>query len=264
MYVHKLDGVVDTAFFEKMSTRWRDEQSRSLREIERHQQADRSCMDEGVQLLELARNAQSLFEQQEPHEKRRLLHFVLSNCTWEDGEVVATFRQPFDLLAETAEKAFAASRSTQAEPSPMISLPGAPIKRRGKWGRSSDRTVPLLARRERQPESPHDHRVVAELVIQPDPDDVIGHSLVGRKRTKTGRSRCCESISHASQVNVEVFELGRPIWCEHGLHPSANSPAALGCAEACRRGELSPRAVAVRPKFDSMRDQAPPPVANHR
>jgi hypothetical protein len=26
---------------------------------------------------------------------------VLSNCTWEDGEVVATFRQPFDLLAET-------------------------------------------------------------------------------------------------------------------------------------------------------------------
>ena len=34
-------------------------------------------------------------------EKRRLLNFVLSNCSWEDGEVVATFRQPFDLLAET-------------------------------------------------------------------------------------------------------------------------------------------------------------------
>ena len=30
-----------------------------------------------------------------------LLSFVLSNCTWDDGEVVATFRQPFDLLAET-------------------------------------------------------------------------------------------------------------------------------------------------------------------
>src|ERR1700733_4393850 len=29
-------------------------------------------------------------------------HFVLSNCTWEGGEVVATFRQPFELLAETA------------------------------------------------------------------------------------------------------------------------------------------------------------------
>jgi hypothetical protein len=44
-----------------------------------------------VQILELARNAQRLFERQEPRQKRRLLNFVLSNCTWEDGEVVATF-----------------------------------------------------------------------------------------------------------------------------------------------------------------------------
>ena len=58
-------------------------------------------MDEGVQILELARNAQRLFAQQPPREKRRLLNFLLSNCSWEDGEVVATFRQPFDLLAET-------------------------------------------------------------------------------------------------------------------------------------------------------------------
>jgi hypothetical protein len=30
-----------------------------------------------------------------------LLNFLLSNCLWEDGELVATFRQPFDLLAQT-------------------------------------------------------------------------------------------------------------------------------------------------------------------
>ena len=41
----------------------------------------------------------------EAREKRRLLSFVLSNCTWADGEVIATFRQPFDLLAETAAAA---------------------------------------------------------------------------------------------------------------------------------------------------------------
>lgn len=58
-------------------------------------------MDEGVQILELARSAQRLFARQESREKRRLLNFVLSNCTWDDGEIVATFRQPFDLLAET-------------------------------------------------------------------------------------------------------------------------------------------------------------------
>ena len=62
-------------------------------------------MEEGVQILELARNAQDWFERQEPREKRRLLNFLLSNCTWEDGEDVATFRQPFDLLAKATAAA---------------------------------------------------------------------------------------------------------------------------------------------------------------
>jgi site-specific DNA recombinase len=105
MYVDKLDGLVDTAFFERMSNQWREEQNRCQREVELLQAADRSYMDEGVALLELAQNAQMLFAKQGPREKRRLLNFVLSNCTWEDGKVVATFRQPFDLLAETAVSA---------------------------------------------------------------------------------------------------------------------------------------------------------------
>ena len=70
-------------------------------DIDRHEESEQSYMDEGVRILELARNAQALFERQPAREKRRLLNFVLSNCSWEDGEVVATFRQPFDLLAET-------------------------------------------------------------------------------------------------------------------------------------------------------------------
>ena len=36
MYVDKLDGLVDTAFFERMSNQWREEQNRCQREIERH------------------------------------------------------------------------------------------------------------------------------------------------------------------------------------------------------------------------------------
>jgi len=59
-------------------------------------------MEEGVQLLELAQNAQRLFQKQEPREKRRLLNFLVSNCTWKGGELAVTFRQPFDLLAQTA------------------------------------------------------------------------------------------------------------------------------------------------------------------
>jgi len=101
MYVDKLDGFVDAAFFERMSNQWREEQNRCLRELERLQAADRSYLDDGMQLLELARNAQRLFAKQEPRQKRRLLNFLLSNCTWDNGEVVATFREPFDLMAKT-------------------------------------------------------------------------------------------------------------------------------------------------------------------
>jgi hypothetical protein len=98
-----------------MSNQWREEQNRCLREIERLQAANRSYMDEGVQLLELARNAQRLFAKQEPCEKRRLLNFLLSNCTWQDGKVVATLRQPFDLLAETAVTAARAAEGETAK-----------------------------------------------------------------------------------------------------------------------------------------------------
>jgi site-specific DNA recombinase len=44
MYVDKLDGKVDGAFFERVSGEWRAEQDRCLREIERHQTADQSYL----------------------------------------------------------------------------------------------------------------------------------------------------------------------------------------------------------------------------
>ena len=84
MYVDKLDGLIDTAFFEKMSNQWREEQNRCLREIERHQNADKSCIDEGAQLLDLARNAQRLFEKQEPREKAAfsILYYRTARGSW--------------------------------------------------------------------------------------------------------------------------------------------------------------------------------------
>ena len=101
MYVDKLDGRIDKHFFDKLSGEFRSEQARCIREITWHQAADQSYLEEGVRLLDLAHDARRLFAKQEPHEKRRLLYFVLSNSTWKNGELSVTFRQPFDLLAQT-------------------------------------------------------------------------------------------------------------------------------------------------------------------
>ena len=110
MYVDKLDGKVGAEFFERKAAEWRTEQGRILGTIEGHQDANQNYLEEGIQLLELARQARSLFLAQSSGEKRKLLGFVVSNSTWKDGRLQATFRKPFDLLVVTpaapeAEKA---------------------------------------------------------------------------------------------------------------------------------------------------------------
>jgi len=99
MYIDKLDGRIDAAFFDRRSAEWRTQQEQILRSIEEHQTANQTYLDEGVMLIELARRAPDLFEKQAPSEKRRLLDFVLSNCVWREGKLTPTFRQPFDMLA---------------------------------------------------------------------------------------------------------------------------------------------------------------------
>jgi hypothetical protein len=93
-------GRLDGSSYTQMSEQWRTE-----REIARHQAADRSYLEEGAQLIELAHGAQRLFAKQEAQEQRRLLNFVLSNSIWKDRELTATFRQPFNLIAEATAAA---------------------------------------------------------------------------------------------------------------------------------------------------------------
>ena len=77
--VTDLDGRIDAAFFDRLSADWHRDQEQCLRDIEQHQVADQSYLDEGVQLLELARSAQRLFANQASKEMRRLLGFLVSN-----------------------------------------------------------------------------------------------------------------------------------------------------------------------------------------
>ena len=108
-----------------MSAEWRAERERCLRDIERHQSADQSCIDDGVRVFELARNAQRLFAKQDARGKRRLPNFLVSSGSWRDGELTATLRQPFDLIVEIT--AIDAKRKAAGEVSNGLSeiwLPG--------------------------------------------------------------------------------------------------------------------------------------------
>ena len=92
-----------------------DEQKRCRTEIANLRQADFDRMDQGIDLLELAKNAHRLFEKQSPGEKARLLNYVLSNSVWKHGELHAEFKQPFDMLAKQLPSPHASRRRKQVE-----------------------------------------------------------------------------------------------------------------------------------------------------
>ena len=102
MYIDKLDGRVTVDFFDRKSAEWREEQAEVRRSLKRHEAANHSYMEEGIALLELGNRAADLFEQQPASEKRRLLNFVVSNCSWANEELSVEFRQPFDMIADGA------------------------------------------------------------------------------------------------------------------------------------------------------------------
>ncbi len=78
-------GRIDAPFFDRKSADWRREQGGILRNIQVHQDADQSYIEDGIQLLELASDAHELFLEQEPREKRRLLAFMVSSASWKEG-----------------------------------------------------------------------------------------------------------------------------------------------------------------------------------
>ena len=87
----KLYGRIDAETFDEMTGEWRSEKE-CMMEIARHETTGCSYVTEGVRILELTQNAKRLFEAQERREKRRLLNFVLSHCTWKGGCLTANFR----------------------------------------------------------------------------------------------------------------------------------------------------------------------------
>ena len=99
MYEDRLDRRIEVSMFERKSAECRDRQIQILAEIERYGTADDQYMETGIRLLELSRNMHRLFEKQQPAEKRKLLDFVVSNSVWQDGKIVPTWRQPFDIIA---------------------------------------------------------------------------------------------------------------------------------------------------------------------
>ena len=118
VYQDRLEGKLAEDFWVKKMNEFQMEEARIVSGIAAHKAAENKYYEQGCVTLELAQRADSLWDSLSAPRKRRLLQILLSNSSLRGGRVEATYRQPFDLLAELA-----AARAKK-EPGSDLSEPG--------------------------------------------------------------------------------------------------------------------------------------------
>ena len=101
MYLDKLDGKVDPAYYDRKNREWRREAEKIQAKMLKHHNANDCYLDEGVQLLELMQHAVSTYKVLNSSMKRSFLKIVHSNSLWQDGALIPQYLQPFDFIAKT-------------------------------------------------------------------------------------------------------------------------------------------------------------------
>jgi len=80
-YTDRLEGRIPEDTWKRRSAEWEAERKDIDRQLAALGDAKATYLTSGVKLLELAQRAHTLYVSQSPHEQRRLLNVVVSNCT---------------------------------------------------------------------------------------------------------------------------------------------------------------------------------------
>ena len=102
-YDDRLGGRISDELWSSKSAEVEAELQRVRAEMERHERASHEYETTGLQILELAQNAYSLYVMENQQEQARLVKTLLSNCTFDRASLCPTYRKPFDLFAKGAE-----------------------------------------------------------------------------------------------------------------------------------------------------------------
>lgn len=102
-YEDKLEGVITADYWERQSEMWRREQEEARASIAKHESANQSYFDLGIELLALARDAYDLFKVRSLPEKRQLLNLVASNLVVDGEKIWPSYRKPFDMLVKSGD-----------------------------------------------------------------------------------------------------------------------------------------------------------------
>jgi hypothetical protein len=101
MYLDRLDGKVESAYYDRKHREWRREVEKIQKKMVKHNNANDCYLDEGIQLLELVQHAVDTYKVLVLSDRGSFLKLVHSNSFWKDGLLTAEYRQPFDFIAKT-------------------------------------------------------------------------------------------------------------------------------------------------------------------
>ena len=105
IYLDKLDGEIEDAFYKRSTKAWRAEQGQIEDRIRRHRKADENYVEQGIKLLELAENSADIYRTKGQDARAELLRFIIPDSILEHDTVRPVFKPPFDIIWQIAQDA---------------------------------------------------------------------------------------------------------------------------------------------------------------
>ncbi len=102
LYEDKIDGTITKTYYEKKAKEWEKQLADTEDKISKHTKANTNYYKIGSSILELANNAEILYERATTDEKQELLAFLLSNSTVTGKKPLIQYKKPFDRIVKRA------------------------------------------------------------------------------------------------------------------------------------------------------------------
>lgn len=102
-YLDKIDKKISEEFWHSHASKWMEEKERLTVKLLALQKADKNYLQNANIILELAKKAVTLFQKQNPDQKRRLVNILVSNCTYQDEKLDVVLKPIFNEILKTTK-----------------------------------------------------------------------------------------------------------------------------------------------------------------
>lgn len=100
-YADRLEGAIEYEFWRQQNERMNQDLMAVEAQIASLRTANAAYVEKGIQLMELARQASTLFQKMTNDEKREMVNLVLSNPRIENGTLRYDYKKPFSIFRES-------------------------------------------------------------------------------------------------------------------------------------------------------------------